>query len=74
MIRVAESFHPSGGFSNPAVLSSRHQRAHAMANTQLIQYNCSTIGATLTLTNFDLFHLVQDIHAINDHTNNGVFA
>lgn len=28
----------------------------------------------LTLTNFDLFHLVQNIHAINDHTNNGVFA
>ena len=28
----------------------------------------------LTLTNFDLFHLVQNIHTINDHANNGVFA
>jgi len=28
----------------------------------------------MTPTNFDLLHLVQNIHAINDYTNNGVFA
>ena len=76
-ICIAQLSHPSGRALYPASsFSSRHQCADATANHRVLSLPAEPLGqlSILTLTNFDLFHLVQNIHTINDHTDNGVFA